>query len=157
MCKKDFRKWINHEQLGRESCNVLGAWYTTYVLLLWRVWRDDCSGHLRGNRQQWRFFKNTNFDYFIQSYKNLYIEWSKTDQFRDDLTPFAALKCRETMQFFYVLLISTTFGKFSLADISEGQQMLLCFFLIHRPHILLLSKSLCQMGSKSASEIAKLC
>lgn len=99
-CNKDFRKWVSHEQLGKQLYNVLGVCYTTYVFLLWHVWRHDRSGHVLENRQQWKFLKSKNFDYFIQSYKKTYIQWRKIDQFRDDLTAFGVLKFRETMQFF---------------------------------------------------------
>ena len=39
---------------------------------LFKVVRFTLSGNLQGNRQQWKFFKNTNFDYFVQIYKILH-------------------------------------------------------------------------------------
>ena len=57
-----------------------------------------------------------------------YIQRSKIDQFRDDLTTFGALKFETNYAIYYILLISINFRKLSLSDISEEQKMLSCFF-----------------------------
>ena len=84
------------------------------------------NGHLQGNRQQWKLFKNI----LIISSKlmKFYIQWSKIDQFRDDLTTFGALRFETNYAIYYILLISINFRKLSLSDISEEQKMLSCFF-----------------------------
>ena len=79
-----------------------------------------------------------------------YIQWSKIDQFRDDLTTFGALKFETNYAIYYILLISINFRKLSLADISKEQKMLSCFFFSPSHSIFYVGYNVC------ASEIGKL-
>ena len=53
--------------------------------------RTSHSGHLRGNRNNKKFSK-TQILIIWSKFIKIYLQWSKIDQFRGDLTAFAALK-----------------------------------------------------------------
>ena len=79
-------------------------------------------------------FSKTQTLIILSKFMKLYIQWSKIDQFRDDLTMFGALKFEA--KFFKFLLIPTNFRKLPVADLSKDHQMLSWIFFILRLHIL---------------------
>lgn len=60
----------------------------------------------------------------------IYLQWSKIDQFGDDLTRLLHWNWRETTQFLKFLLISINFRK--LPDISEDKRMFFWIFFNHQ-------------------------
>ena len=82
-----------------------------------------------------------------------YIQLSKIDQFRNDLTAFGTLKFKTNNTFFLFSLISTNFEKLSLADIFEDQQM---SWIFSHPHFMLVIRFVSD-GIKKCIRNCKIC
>ena len=114
------KNWaVNHRDVGREKGE--GSPYISHFHLLTKVGTlagQQCrelpqhTGHIRGNRQQWKFFKNTNF--ISSKFIKFYIQWNKLDQFQDDLTAFGALKFEKNDA---VFLLFANFNQFREIDV----------------------------------------
>ena len=115
------------------------------------------SGNLEGNRQQWNFFKSTNYDSFIQIYKILHLvkqHWSISGWF--DHVWGTEIQVSSNTIFKKFANFKQFQGIDSCWHSRRPTYVVLEFLSSSDPYFMLVIKFV-SVESKSTSEIAKIC